>query len=167
MSHVEHKAHNGGTTGLLGVLAATHGKVAVGFIKGKTKPQREPPKEGEKEEGPALAQVAAWNVYGTPTIPERNFFRIGLDNGRMTFRRLNRVNLLLILRKQMTIERALGQLGGIAAGELKKAIATSKSWAVPNAPSTIAKKTVDGKVGDQPLKDTGNMEQGVTWEVRL
>lgn len=36
---------------------------------------------------------------------------------------------------------------------------------VPNAPATIRQKTVDGKVGDTPLIDTGRMMQSLSYIV--
>jgi hypothetical protein len=139
------------------------GKVKVGFIKGKSQPETED--DGQL----TVAQVAYWNELGTRNAdgtvhtPERAFMRHGIAQGGTKFTRLNRVNLLLTLKGRLTHQKALGQLGAVAAGEVKRAIATSKTWATPNAPATIAAKTRDGKQGDHPLKDTGNMEQAVTW----
>lgn len=171
MSVVEHRVHNGGLAELGRRLhALDKGRVRVGYIQGKSNPQYESTEDGEKTTL-TCAQVAAWNVYGTwnkdGTVhtPERNFMREGIARGKHELARLNRINLVLILRGQMDITRALGQLGVLAAGWVKRAIAESKSWAVPNAPRTIAKKTIKGKVGDQPLKDTGNMQQATTWVV--
>ncbi len=158
MAHVEHTVHNGGLAALAETFNTMRGHVRVGFISGKSQPQKE-------DDGLPVAQVAAWNEFGTPTIPERAFMREGLRRGKPKFSRLNRINLCLTLRGQMTMQTALGQLGAIAAGEIKRAIHDSKSWAEKNADSTIAKKTRDGKVGDQPLKDSGNMEQALTFAV--
>lgn len=170
MSIVEHRVYNGGLAGLKARLKAVEeSRVRVGYIKGKSSPQFEDAEEGKQPL--TCAQVAAWNTYGTLNAdgtehtPARPFMQEGIKRGKYELARLNRVNLILILRGKMDIKRALGQLGAIACGWMKRAIAESKSWAKPNAPSTIAHKTVDGKVGDQPLKDSGNMEQATTWSV--
>ena len=164
MSHVEHTVHGGGLKGLANAFEAMQSKVRVGYIKGTSNPQAE-------EGGVSCAQVAAWNTFGTRNedgtvrTPERPFMQQGLTAGKHDMARLNRINLLLCLQGKMGFKQALGQLGGMATGFVKRAIAESKTWALPNAPRTIAAKTRDGKIGDQPLKDTGNMEQAATWSV--
>jgi len=67
----------------------------------------------------------------------------------------------------MTTERFLKGLGVYVADDvIVKRINRSKEWAVPNAPATIARKTVAGKVGDQPLVDTTtNILQRITFRV--
>jgi hypothetical protein len=161
--HVEHTVHNGGLAALAQHFKTMRGTVKAGFIKGKSHP------ETEDDGFLTVAQVAAWNELGTHNAdgtvhtPERAFMRHGITQGKMKFSRLNRINLILTLKGRMSYEQAIGQLGAMAAGEIKRAIATSKTWAEPNADATIAAKTRDGKKGDQPLKDTGNMEQAVTW----
>lgn len=162
MSHVEHKIHGKGLAGVAGFIKTIKGAVAVGFIKGTSRPEK---KDGEG--APPIAQVAAWNVFGVRSedgrqiIPERNFFRHAMENGRSDLLRLNRINLVRILRGDMTSDKALEQLGAMHAGHLKKAIDSSKAWAEPNAD-----RTIEAKGSDQPLKDTGNMEQGITWQVK-
>jgi hypothetical protein len=159
MSHVVHKVHNGGLAALAHTFKAMVGKVRVGYIEGKSSPQ-------DDEGGVPVAQVAAWNTYGTLHedggwhSPPRPFLREGIDRGRPMFARLNRINLLLCLRGQMTVDQALGQLGAMAAGECKRAIADSRQWAEPNAASTVGRKG-----SDQPLVDSGNMAQALTFEV--
>lgn len=170
MSFVEHRTHNGGLDGLSKrMFELEQRRVRVGYIKGKSAPQFE---EAKGDQPPlTCAQVAAWNTYGTLNkdgsqhIPERPFMQEGLKRGKRDMARLNRINLILILRGQMSVNQALGQLGALATGWIKRAIAESKSWAVPNAWRTIQKKTRAGKVGDQPLKDSGSMEQATTWSV--
>jgi hypothetical protein len=159
---VEHRTFYGGLEGFAQRMRLMYGFVKVGFIKGRSNPEKE-------DTGLSVAQVAAWNELGTRNAdgtehtPERAFMRTGIRTGQKKFARLNRINLVLTLRGQMTHQQALGLLGAVGAGEVKRAIATSKTWAKPNAPATIAAKTRAGKVGDQPLKDSGNMEQAVTW----
>jgi hypothetical protein len=165
MAHVEHRTHNGGLAALGNRLRDLKNRgVRVGYIKGKSQPQNADAEDGVA--APSCAQVAAWNVYGVigedgrHLIPARNFMAEGLREGRDELWRLNRINLILVLRGQMPIDRALGQLGAMAMGWMKRMISTSKSWAVPNAPSTVLLKG-----SDQPLKDTGNMTQALTWSV--
>lgn len=165
MSYVEHRTHDGGLLALGQRLHALDVKrVRVGYIKGRSSPQTE-------EDGLTCAQVAAWNTYGTQTpdntehIPARPFMQEGLLRGRFGMARLNRINLVLVLKGKLSVFQALDKLGALATGWVKRAIAESKTWAKPNAPRTIRQKTINGKVGDQPLKDSGSMQQAATWSV--
>jgi hypothetical protein len=125
------------------------------------------PAEAKEDDGTSAALVAAANEFGTTDgrIPERSFMRTGLGGGKEDQIRLNKVNLVRIAHGQTDMATALGQLGAMGAGQVKGAIRRSKSLFKPNAPSTIAHKTVNGKKGDQPLVDSGNLQQSITWVV--
>lgn len=124
-----------------------------------------------EDDGTSMALVAATNEFGSEDgkIPERAFMRTGIARGRHKFERLNRISLTKIVQGTETVEHGLGLLGEMAKGEMQLAIKDSKSLFKPNAPSTIARKskgtpgTKGFKLSDQPLKDTGNLEQSLTW----
>jgi hypothetical protein len=141
--------------------------------------------EGKKEkDGTPVAMVAAVHEYGSPSqgIPERPFLRVAIQKNRLKYVRLNRTNIVKMLRGQMGMEQALGQLGEMAKGDVQTEI-----WSgdfAPLAPKTIAarrrarssaynkslKKKADAKGGgagpiDRPLIDTGQMVQSIQWEL--
>jgi hypothetical protein len=129
-------------------LRAGTASVLVGVPAGKT-----------EADGTSIAEIAAWNEFGTATAPERPAFRrLGEARHRADFIRLNAANLIRIAEGRMTEEAALGQLGAVAAGKVKQEIADGDF--VPNAPSTIA-----AKGSSKPLIDSGQLRQSITWEL--
>lgn len=48
---------------------------------------------------------------------------------------------------------------------ITKQIQTSRTWAIPNAPATVARKTRSGKQGDHPLIDTGIMVADIDFKI--
>ena len=61
-------------------------------------------------------------------------------------------------------DQFLDIIGSFMTDEIKKRIQDSKRWAKPNTARTIRKKTRAGKVGDQPLIDTGRLLNSITWK---
>lgn len=105
-----------------------------------------------------VGDVAQWLEFGTATAPERPVFRNGIRNNVPEFQRLNKVNLMMLSEGKITIDRALGQLGAVAAGKIKKEFGSAAL--APNRPSTIARKG-----SSKPGIDTGQLRQSVTFEV--
>lgn len=110
-----------------------------------------------EENGTSVAEVAAANEFGVPSknIPERSFMRSGIREGRADFVRLNKANLIKVLKGEMTMDQALGQLGLMGQGKIQEKIRNGPF--VPNAPSTIA-----AKKSSVPLIDDAQMIQSVT-----
>lgn len=106
----------------------------------------------------SLADVAKWNEFGTEDIPERPAFRNGIAKAKTKILALNKRNLLLIAKDEMSVEQALDMLGALATGEIKREFVSGEF--APNAPSTIAKKG-----SSRPLIDSGQLRQSITWEV--
>lgn len=126
------------------------------------------PATGELVEGEEirLAHLAAVHEFGTlihhPNgaeipIPERSFLRAGIRRNKEKYKRLNRANLLKVLKGELTLEQALGQLGEVAKGDVQVEI-TDGSFA-PLKPATIKRKG-----SSKPLIDSGQLRQGVQWE---
>jgi hypothetical protein len=107
-----------------------------------------------------MAMIAAVHEFGSPEhgIPERSFLRGGIRRGIPKFQRLNILNLRCVLLGSKTIEQAIGQLGAVAAGEVKREF-TAGTFA-PNRPATIARKG-----SSRPLIDSGSLRQSITWVV--
>jgi hypothetical protein len=107
-----------------------------------------------------LAQIGAIHEYGAPSagIPERPFLAASIRSNTSDLRRLNTVNVKLILHGRKTVEGALGQMGEMAKGMVQKYI--SEDNFVPLQPATIA-----AKGSSRPLVDTGQMRQSVSYVV--
>ena len=121
------------------------------------------------EDGTKLSDVAAWNNYGTPTIPPRPVFRIAAEkimSGEEFKKRMkaylhnvvvysanNQGDLIEIEKKLLTIT------GQQVAAECKRII-EGGSDLQGNAPSTIAKKGFN-----LPLYETGLMVKNIGYEV--
>lgn len=123
--------------------------VKVGFPQGKT-----------EDDGTPVALVAATHEFGSPerNIPERSFLRTGLRENGPKYVRFNKLNLVKILRGQMTAEQALGQLGEMAKGDVQQKIRSGDF--APIQAATAARKG-----SSKPLIDTGQMVQSVSYEL--
>ena len=120
------------------------GVLRVGFLERATYPDGKP-----------VAMIAAFNEYGTRTIPARPFFRNMIaakskewPEGIATQLRLTHYNV------DLTLQRT----GAAIRGQLQQSIRDTNT--PPNAPSTIAKKGFN-----KPLIDTGHMLNSVDYEV--
>jgi len=113
-----------------------------------------------EENGEDLASVARQNEFGIPGhIPERSFMRSTYDQNKDQI--MKAYTLYFKAETKGLTTKAFLKLGALVTGMIKKKIKTAKSWAVPNAPATIAAKTRAGKVGDAPLIDTGQMMNSI------
>ena len=108
------------------------------------------------EDGTPVAAVAAWNEFGTETIPERPFFRRALAEAE---RGVSNILAKGIEPEKMVVdERLAGRVGAYVAGQVMESISALKE--PPNAPETIARKG-----STNPLIDTGMMRASVGWSV--
>ncbi|MGE4448574.1 MAG: hypothetical protein AB7E15_09785 [Azospira sp.] len=117
--------------------------------------------EGKREEdGTPVAMIAAVHEFGSPSqgIPERPFLRVAVQRNRQKYVRLNRINLVKMLRGQATIEQALGQLGEMAKGDVQTEIRSGVFTPLKEA-------TKKRKGSSRPLIDTGQMVQSIAWEL--
>ena len=108
------------------------------------------------EDGTPVAAVAAWNEFGTETIPERPFFRRAI--AEMEGGISNIVKAGIDTKKMVVDDRVADRVGAYAQGQIQESITALKE--PPNAPSTIKEKG-----SSSPLIDTGHMRESVTWEV--
>lgn len=117
--------------------------------------------EGKREEdGTPVAMIAAVHEFGSPSqgIPERPFLRVAVQRNRQKYVRLNRINLVKMLRGQATVEQSLGQLGEMAKGDVQTEIRSGVFTPLKEA-------TKKRKGSDKPLIDTGQMVQSIAWEL--
>lgn len=110
------------------------------------------------EDGLTVVEVAAYNEFGTKHIPERPFIRSTVKKEKPKLKAFSGKLLKKIIDGKLTREKALGLLGQKVAGEIKETITTLR--APPNAASTIA-----AKKSSNPLIDTGELRQSITFEV--
>lgn len=141
--------------------------------------------EGKREEdGTPVAMIAAVHEFGSPSqgIPERPFLRVAVQRNRQKYVRLNRINLVKMLRGQVTVDQALGQLGQAAALDVTKEIKTGNFDSLK--PATIkarerkrsnrynralkkraAEKGAAAGPIDKPLVDSGQLSASIAWEL--
>lgn len=111
-------------------------------------------------DGQSLALVALSNEFGTADghIPERSFLRAGLHRASADISKLTALNIKRVEEKKLTVDQALNQIGLFAASAVQNEFAIGDF--VPNAESTIK-----AKGSSQPLKNTGQLMQSVTYMI--
>lgn len=109
---------------------------------------------------------AFYNEFGTEHIPERPFMRLALKKGGPALTNALEVGGVGIIRAAANGQdvvgakrRALGVIGIEAQGLIQESITSLSS--PPNAASTIRQKG-----SSNPLIETGQMRQSVTWRVK-
>ena len=108
------------------------------------------------EDGTPVAAVAAWNEFGTKTIPERPFFRNALAESERSVGRILQAG--LDTKKMVVGEQLAGRVGAHVQGKIQDSITSLKE--PPNAPETVKRKG-----SSDPLLDTGTLRNSVSWEV--
>lgn len=122
-------------------------EVQVGFQDGAT-----------NDEGASLAEIAAYNEFGSSDTPARPFMKQSFENHESELQEAcEQVN--NVLSNGGTTDEALSQLGMFAKGLIQEEIVNGDF--APNAPATIA-----AKGSDTPLVDTGQMRQSVNYVVK-
>ena len=125
-------------------------------------------KNTARSDGPTNVEVAFWNEFGTdatdshPGIPERPFMRHTADENRRKVGVLGEGYLKKIIDGSLEPRMALTRIAMWFAGQIQKTMANSKSWATPNAESTI-----DAKGSDTPLIDTGQLRRSISHVVQM
>lgn len=111
------------------------------------------------EEGD-LAAIASANHYGTDRIPPRPWLSAAAENNRARWVRLAGAVVKARGSGGGTGEQQLRQLGVAMVGDCQESLLDG-TWA-PNAPLTIARKG-----SDQPLVDTGRLNQSHRAQVEM
>lgn len=106
-----------------------------------------------------IVDRAIWNHYGTEHIPPRPFVLNAVRGNRNKYRRLLMASASRLIREEGDLRTEMNQLGGVAQGDIQQEIVDLRD--PPNAARTIA-----AKGSSNPLIDTGEMRQAVTWEVQ-
>lgn len=116
------------------------------------------PASARYPDGTSVAQVAAYNEFGTDTIPSRPAIREGVKAATPKAQALNKLNLPRVLDGRMAAGMALAQIGELGVSEVKRSILTGP-W-VPNSPATIRRKG-----SSKPLVDTSQYHQSISSRV--
>lgn len=146
-SKFERKKIRGGIEGILKRIK-TPGTVDVGII--------DAGRHDDSER--TVAQIAFDNEFGTEINPERSFMRSTMQEKRQQIIKLQKSLLKKISNGSIKVEVALGLVGEFTADLIRRKIVSLKS--PPNAPSTI-----EAKGSSNPLVDSGQMKNAVTYEV--
>lgn len=103
-----------------------------------------------------VAEVAAYNEFGTERSPERSFMRSTMRENRFKYR-LNVIRIIKAIGDGKDPRKMMGLFGQQVQQDIQRKIVELKT--PPNAQSTI-----DRKKSSNPLIDTGQMVSSVRWE---
>lgn len=118
-------------------------------------------KTGKHEDSDlTVAQIGFWNEFGTVVIPERSFIRSTINGQAKDIKAVSRSQLKKVINGQTTTEKALGILGAFTAGLIQERF-TNNDW----APNTT--RTQNRKGSTNPLIDTGQLRQSISYEVKV
>ena len=110
-------------------------------------------------DGTELLDVAVTNNFGTDKVPRRDYMTPGGQNAVKKTAPIAKQQVLRINMDEQTVEGALKIMGPVAQAEMSLAVRDLRT--PPNAERTIAEKG-----SDNPLVDTGLLQQSQTWVVR-
>ena len=112
----------------------------------------------------SIAQIAAWNEYGTPKIPERPAFRASFFNNRKKYLKALIAISKRAFKTQKLKQSAFEALGKEAKNDIERSI-VSGSW-IANAISTQSKKGKGKQLINDPLINTGQTLSKVNYKVK-
>lgn len=111
------------------------------------------------EDGATVVEIAVFNEFGTESIPARPFLSSAMDMGQDQLSSLTADLLLKISGGDMKARAAAERLGILAQSLVRKRIVELDT--PPNSAATVRLKD-----SSNPLIDTGQMMQSVTYVVR-
>lgn len=120
---------------------------------------------GKQNDGVDVIDVAVWNEWGvrdqdgSVRTPARPFMRHTADTSDAAVRAVTARWAGMLLAGRMTVAQVLGSLGLWYADRIKDTVRNSRSWAEPNAASTVARKG-----SSVPLVDQGVLLGTIDWE---
>ena len=121
-----------------------------------------PKEESGQKDGETiyLADIANVNNFGSYSrnIPARPFGTTTVTRYQEQIKKIIQVQMNDILEKNKDVKKGFDAIGAVCAGYMKKNL-TDGEW------KANAQYTIDKKGSDQPLIDTGQMRQSITWRV--
>lgn len=145
-AHTKRKKVKGGIAGLI-KRVKTAGTVDVGVIDAGS----------HVDSDLTVASIADINEFGLG-VPERSFMRSTTKEQKKNIVSLQKKLLVKIQNGEMDVETALGLIGEFTADKISQKIVSLRT--PPNAPETIARKG-----SSNPLVDTGQLKNSITYEV--
>lgn len=113
---------------------------------------------GAESNGTSIAAVAAYQEFGTATIPSRSFVRAWADEKAGDIRDALRKIGAGVLQGRYTAAQGLAQAGVLFVGQIQKRISDG-------IPPPLADSTVKRKGSSTPLIDTGVLRSSVAFKV--
>lgn len=118
--------------------------------------------------GQSVALVAAFNEFGTQSIPSRPFMRSAIDTNKSKINQRALLEFRSITDGSASVRHALDRLGFTVQEMIKARIQRSSSWAIENAPSTARQKRKGGAIrGPTPLINSGLMLRSITFKTTV
>ena len=115
----------------------------------------------EEVEGVSVVDYATYNEFGTSRgIPARPFMQRTADENKEVVTQFTEHLVGRMIDGKLTDDDVLKNLGMKYQALMQKTVRDAKSWAVPNAPGTIARKG-----SSSPLIDTGRMVGAIRYEI--
>ncbi len=114
---------------------------------------------GPSQDGVRIVDYAAFNEFGTESIPSRPFMRRTADEAERPIIQFTASITQRLIAGQIGVEGVLDSLGLWYQMRIRATIRSSPSWAAPNSPMTIALKG-----SSVPLIDHGVMVGAVNYE---
>jgi len=105
-----------------------------------------------------VAGIGFAHEFGTATLPERSFMRSTTKENKAKIISLQKKLLKQISNGTIEIDKALGLVGELVSDLIRRKIVNIKS--PPNTPETIS-----AKGSSNPLIDTSQMKNSITYEV--
>lgn len=110
-------------------------------------------------DGEDVVNAAVWAEYGTSNAPSRPFLRHAADNGHDDLIRYTRAQIVALYVSGLSARGVIGNVAGFHSAQQQDAVRNS-SWAIRNAPATIARKGFD-----RPLFETGALLGALTYRI--
>ncbi|EHL99378.1 hypothetical protein HMPREF9946_03140 [Acetobacteraceae bacterium AT-5844] len=115
---------------------------------------------GPANDGVQVVDYAIFNEFGTAHIPARPFMRHTADTQERPLQAYTRRLIGPMLDGRMGVDTVLSSVGQWYQAAMRRTIRQSRSWADPNAPSTIALKG-----SSTPLIDQGVLVSSIDFEI--
>lgn len=116
---------------------------------------------GPSKDGVPVVDYATFNEFGTSdgNIPSRPFMRRTADEAEKPIRAFAATVVRQLVNNRLNVNGVMSALGQWYRARIQHTIRNSKSWAIPNAPSTIK-----AKKSSTPLIDDAVMIGSVDFE---
>lgn len=113
-----------------------------------------------KDSDLSIAAIGAIHEFGSSDgkIPERSFIRTTIQAKRKDIKKLFHTETKKVIAGTQSVDKMMGKIGVLTSGAIQKTIVDLTDPA--NAPSTVS-----AKGSSNPLIDSGQMRQSVTWEL--